>query len=124
MKALFFCAVLCFLLFLTSCASIFSGSMDEVSITSEPAGSLVVINDIPYGHTPLSVELEKGETYRVEVSSDGYETGYAVLSNKLGAGWIVLDVFTGLIPLIVDAVTGAWNSLSPDSVYVVLEPVV
>lgn len=30
------------------------------------------------------------------------------LSNEIGVLWIVLDVVTGLIPLIVDAATGNW----------------
>ena len=109
-------------LVISSCASIFSGSSDKVTITSEPSNALVAINGYPYGRTPLTVELDKGDSYRVEVSDEGYEPGYAFLSNKLGAGWIVLDVLTGLIPLIVDAVTGSWNSISPDSVHIVLEP--
>lgn len=38
-----------------------------------------------------------------------------------GAGWIVLDVLAGLVPIIVDAATGAWYGLDQDNVNAVLE---
>ena len=81
-----------------------------------------MINGMMYGQTPLTVELEKGHTYTVAISKDGYQTTYANLVNKAGGGWIVLDILAGLIPIVVDAVTGAWGSVSPNSVHAILTP--
>ena len=67
-------------------------------------------------------ELEKGHTYTVAILKDGYRTTYANLVNKVGGGWIVLDILAGLIPIVVDAVTGAWGSVSPNSVHAILTP--
>ena len=50
----------------------------------------------------------------------GYDDQTFRLSNEVGVLWIVLDVVTGLIPLIVDAATGNWLELSDESVDVVL----
>ena len=107
-------------LLLCSCATIFSGNIDDVTVTSEPVGALVSINGVPMGRTPLELSLEKGKSYNVSVSLDGYETGYATLTDKVGAGWVVLDILAGLVPIAIDAVTGAWGGLSPDSVHLVL----
>lgn len=104
----------------TSCATIFSGSNGEVTILSEPAGADIYINGMRYGSTPLVVDLEKGESYQVELRKEGYENGYARITSSVSAGWVVLDVLGGLVPLVVDAVTGAWENLKPEVVNITL----
>lgn len=116
------CFVFCVVL-LTSCATVFSGNSDDVTITSDPVGALVSIDGAPRGRTPLTVDLEKGNSYSVSVSKDGYEAGYATLTNRVGAGWVILDILSGLVPIVIDAVTGAWGGLSPDTVHLVLTPI-
>ena len=108
------CFVFCVVL-LTSCATIFSGNSDDVTITSDPVGALVAIDGVPRGR--------KGNSYSVSVSKDGYEAGYATLTNRVGAGWVILDIFADPVPIVVDAVTGAWGGLSPDTVHLVLTPI-
>lgn len=122
MKIRIILAILCTAIFSTSCATIFWGNTSQVSFSSEPEGALVTINGVPRGTTPLVVELEKGSAYSVTLSKEGYESGYATLNTRIGAGWVVLDILTGLVPLIVDAVTGAWGYMSPDSVFITLTP--
>ena len=106
----------------TSCATIFSGNTDEVVITTSPSDALVSVNGIPRGYTPLTLELEKGASYTIKVEKEGYQDGYATISDKVGAGWVVLDVFSGLVPLIIDAVTGSWSGLEPDNISLALMP--
>lgn len=46
----------------------------SLSIRSEPAGSLVIINGAPYGQTPLTIEkLKPKKVYLVEVWKEGYK---------------------------------------------------
>jgi hypothetical protein len=40
------------------------------------------------------------------------------LRNEIGTLWIILDVVTGLVPIIVDAATGDWYELKPGEVFV------
>ena len=110
------------LLLLVSCATVFSGNTDEVSITSEPSDALVAINGIPVGRTPVSIELEKGMTHQVRIEKDGFEAGYAMISSRIGAGWVILDILAGLVPLVIDAATGSWEGLSPETVHSILQP--
>ena len=109
-------------LLVTSCATLFSNNAGTVTIASDPVGADVVIDGKSYGQTPISVTLDKKNSYHVEISKPGYETAYVSITNKIGVGWVVLDIVAGGIPLIVDAVTGAWNSLTPDTISVTLEP--
>ncbi len=39
----------------------------------------------------------------------------------MGAGWIILDILGGLVPIIVDVATGGWYELDNTNVKVVLE---
>lgn len=108
-------------LIFTSCATIFKGSTDDVSFSSDPTGAKVYVNGILLGTTPFQLELISKNSYVIEFKKDGYETKTVVLNNSVGAGWIVLDVLGGLIPVIIDAATGNWYSLDQEHVNAVLE---
>ncbi|WP_337871635.1 PEGA domain-containing protein [Ignavibacterium sp.] len=105
----------------TSCATIFKGSTDDVSFSSDPTGAKVYVNGSLLGTTPFQLELKSNKTYTIEFKKDGYETKAVVLNNSIGAGWILLDVLGGLIPVIIDAATGNWYSLDQEHVNAVLE---
>jgi hypothetical protein len=106
---------------LLSCATLFKGTSEELSINSDPQRAQVFINGDLYGETPISVNLESKETYTIEFKKEGYETKTFQLNNHVGAGWIVLDVLGGLVPVIVDAATGAWYHLDQKNVNMILE---
>lgn len=55
------------------------------------------------------VVLPANESPRaVVVKADGKETKLRA-QRFVGGGWIFLDIVCGLVPLIIDAGTGAWN---------------
>jgi hypothetical protein len=107
----------------SGCATIFSGSRDEVNLSSEPGGAKVVVDGQERGKTPLKLSLKKGKDYYVEFTKEGYEKKMVTLTYSLGAGWLILDILAGLIGIIVDAATGNWNSLDYDSYKAILKPV-
>lgn len=112
----------CFLIY-SGCATIFSGSRDEIKLSSEPGGAKVVVDGQERGKTPLKLSLKKGKDYQVEFTKEGYEKKMVSLTYSLGAGWLILDILTGLVGILVDALTGNWNSLDYDSYKAILEPV-
>jgi glycerol-3-phosphate acyltransferase PlsY len=65
--------------------------------------------------------LKTDREYTIEFRKDGYETRTYFLGNKIGAGWIILDVLCGLIPVVVDVATGAWYEFTEENIIVVLE---
>ncbi|RPI14369.1 MAG: PEGA domain-containing protein [Ignavibacteriae bacterium] len=103
-----------FLLF-TGCATLFSGSKDEIDLSSEPSGAQVLVNGADRGKTPLNLRLKKGKEYTIEFVKEGYEKKTWNLTYSIGAGWIILDILSGLIGVIIDAATGNWNSADYDS---------
>ncbi len=103
------------------CATIFKGTSENVDFSSDPSGAKVYVNGVPRGTTPLKIKLESKGTYTIEFKKEGYGTSTYTITNHVGAGWIVLDVICGLIPVIVDASTGAWYELDTKYVNAVLE---
>lgn len=103
------------------CATLFKGSGSTVDFSSDPTGAQVYVNGVPRGTTPINLKLESKKTYTIEFKKDGFETKTYTITNHVGVGWIVLDVLFGLVPVIVDAATGAWYELDQDAVNAVLE---
>jgi hypothetical protein len=111
--------IICF--FLTSCALIFKGTKQEVNFGSDPQRADVYVNGAKLGETPFAIELVTKNTYTIEFRKEGYESKTVLINNKIGAGWVILDILLGLVPVVVDAATGAWYSLDQKNVNAILE---
>ena len=105
---------------LSNCATVFNDQEPLVDIGSQPAGAEVYVDGAHVGTTPVQVELSVHRAHTIVFRKEGFDDRTFRLSNEVGVLWIVLDVVTGLIPLIVDAATGNWLELSDEAVDVVL----
>lgn len=105
----------------SSCATIFKGTSQEVNFNSDPQKAEVCVNGTKMGETPVALKLVCKKTYTIEFKREGYETKAYTITNHVGAGWVILDVLTGLVGVIVDAATGAWYSLDQKNVNAILE---
>lgn len=110
-----------FVFMLSNCATIFKGEYRDVSINSEPNDTQVFVNGEFQGRTPLNLELRPDMSYTIEFRREGYKTEVRQIQNKIGVGWIVLDVIFGLVPVLVDALTGAWYEFDQQYVNAILE---
>ena len=107
--------------YLVGCATLFKGTTQEVRFNSNPQKARVIVNSVDMGETPLTLRLESKKSYTIEFRAEGYKPKTYTISNRVGAGWIILDVLGGLVPVIVDAATGAWYSLDQTNIDAVLE---
>jgi hypothetical protein len=107
--------------FSSSCATIFKGTSQEVNFNSDPQRAEVFVNGTRMGETPVMLKLEVKKTYTIEFRKEGFKTQTVTITNHVGAGWIILDILAGLLPVIVDAATGAWYSLDQSNVNAVLQ---
>ncbi len=122
MKKAVSCVVLfSFVFLLSGCATLFKGTSEEVRFSSEPQRAEVWVNGLRMGETPVSLKLESKKTYQIEFRKEGYKPVVRNITNHVGAGWIILDALGALIPVIIDAATGAWYSLDQKNVDAVLE---
>jgi hypothetical protein len=95
----------------SGCAAMFKGSNSKVIATSRPEGAKVYVNGFYYGTTPIKLNLKSKESYAIEFRKEGYQSVTRHVHSRVGAGWIILDVIFGLVPVIVDAATGSWYYL-------------
>jgi hypothetical protein len=65
--------------------------------------------------------MKSNQTYAIMFHKEGYENELVVLDNKVGAGWIILDLLGAPVAFIVDAATGDWYSLDQNQVTAALE---
>ena len=112
-------ALIC--IYSSSCALDFKGTKEEVVFGSDPQRAEVYVNGVRMGETPLTLKLVTKQTYAIEFRREGYKPKSVQINNKVGAGWVVLDIVLGLVPVVIDAATGAWYSLDQKNINMVLE---
>lgn len=101
----------------TGCATVLSGSHQDLTVTSQPEALCVTINGEPYGATPVVASLPRGATYLVQVRKDSYlpyEMTVVPVTNQMIWGNLVLG---GLIGMAVDGATKAAYEHQPSRVH-------
>ena len=119
---------------LVGCASIFSGTSKKITINSTPAGAKITIYDntgkvVSTGQTPTVVRLRRGESYfedhqyRVVIEKPGFRRSEVQIRSSLN-GWYFGNILLGGVigMVVVDPMTGAMYTLSPDHIEKTLTP--
>jgi hypothetical protein len=113
--------VLCFLITtIFGCATIFRGNNSKVRFNSDPVGAQVFVNGNYFGRTPLKLRLKSNQSYTIEFQKEGFQAVIRHINSEVGAGWVILDVLVGLVPVVVDALTGSWYHLDQKNINVIL----
>ena len=104
----------------TGCATVLKGKYETINVMSDPSGARVTVNGSSVGVTPISVRVDGTRDVSLLISKDGYSTSNTYVTSSVGAGWVILGLFT--FPFsIVDLATGDWKSLDQSNVGVVLD---
>lgn len=113
----------------SGCATVFKGSKQDVLFRSEPSGVDVRQDGRQLGTTPGVIPIDRGRSSTtVSVSKAGYEPGRVIVRTKPDVGWWVWDVGSCVIPialcipLLVDAISGAWMTVDQDEYVITLDP--
>ena len=110
---------------LAGCGTIFGGTTEIISVQSSPSAATVATVPLTATYTtPSSVSLERKNNYLLTFSAEGYRSAEFQIRHELRVGILVADVLlTGLIGVVVDAITGGWYRLEPKTAVVTLERV-
>lgn len=101
-------------------ATIISGTSQNVTFDSKPAGATVMIDGVKTCTTPCTVSVPKGFSDKsLSMSKEGFET-YTVPMTTHYDGVALINVFWDLSTT--DAVTGAAWKYSPNSYFFELKP--
>ncbi len=117
MKKTFLIAGITIVLLFSSCASIISGSKQNINFNSTPSGATVWVDDVNLGVTPVIAQLERiKKNQKVKIELQGYKP-YELILNRKTNGWIWGNIlFGGIIGIIIDASSGAMYRLTPDQI--------
>jgi len=110
---------------LGACGLMFGGTHETIQVQSSPDGASVTTTPATGQYTtPTSISLERKNDYSLTFTKDGYSPGHFQIQHHMRGGILALDIiFTGLLGIIPDAATGAWNGLSPQTATVTLTKV-
>lgn len=103
-------------LFTTNCATIISGSKQNIKFASNPANASIFIDEVQVGKTPFETKLERKREYDVMIKLDGYKPYETKLTKKFNAWYLGNIILGGIIGLIIDPITGAIYNLTPDQI--------
>jgi hypothetical protein len=110
------------LLHMQGCATIVTGTTQEMTFDSEPDGVTVVVNGRVIGKTPVTIQLKKKSDQSITFKKEGYKTQTRQLSTST-QGWFWGNILIGgFIGSTVDGVSGAIYEYSPSQYYVTLAP--
>jgi hypothetical protein len=106
MKSKLFIIVLASTFFMTSCATIFTGTKDTIRFDSTPQGAKVYIDGLKVCKTPCTTQVKRSLSDKLaEMKLDGYETRVITLDREFNAVSIINLGF--LIGWGIDAATGS-----------------
>ncbi|MCM2264276.1 MAG: PEGA domain-containing protein [Desulfuromonadales bacterium] len=121
-RIFFFLLAVLFSLVLYGCATIVSGTTQEVTFQSEPEGATVTVNGRPLGKTPMTIQLDKKSEQTLTFELSGYRTVTMPLSTSLD-GWFWGNiVIGGLLGSTTDGLSGAVYEYAPSQYFVSLHP--
>lgn len=109
--------VLVVVMMLSSCATVFTGTKQMVSVDSNVAEAKVYIDNRLVGTTPLVVELKKHDAKLIRVEKDGFTSKSVPLDSEYNYVSLI-NVFWDYSTT--DLITGAAWEYSPDNYYVEL----
>lgn len=101
----------------TGCATVFRSGSVKVHVESDPGGAQARVGQAEAKPTPTDIEVERSSTSAVVINKPGYTEHRGLVKKKMNGGWLAADIvscFWALcIPLLVDAISGAWLDVAP-----------
>ena len=101
---------------LAGCGALFNNGPANVMVTSSPNEAEVWMNGNRVGTTPMALSLKKNQDHSIVFKKPGFQESAFNLNRQISAGYVILDVLGGLLPVIIDAATGSWYTLSTNAV--------
>ena len=111
------------MLALTGCAAVLGSKQKDFDLQSTPQGADVFLDGNRLGATPVKVKLSNQVQHTFVFKKEGYKDATCSLARGTGAGWVIFDVITGLLPIVIDAATNSWSQTKGSSCSGALEPI-
>lgn len=106
----------------SGCAALFGTKDKDFDFNSNPVGATVTVDGQPQGTTPVRVHLSNLKEHVIVYHREGYKDATCTLPRGTDAGWVILDVLGGLVPIVVDAATNNWSQTKGNGCTQQLQP--
>lgn len=106
----------------SGCATVFTGTHDEVTIRSEPEGATIYVDGLEEGVTPATLDIKRPGVTKTEVTLqlDGYEPTTFVLRKEFNAVSVIN--LACVLCWAVDVATGSITKYRPSGYDIALDP--
>lgn len=104
-----------------SCVLLFQGTSEEITVTSDPPGATVTLNNGETRVTPFTITVPRKQDLQLHFSKTGYQSADLVDSSQVEAA-VVVDVIPLMIPWAIDASAGAGFAHQQTSLHAHLDP--
>ena len=113
------------LLIAVGCATIFSGTKANISVSSSPNNATVEVKmtsgmTVATGTTPAYFTLDKKNSYTVTIKMQGYRDQTVFIGQSFNTWFIGNIICGGVIGMVIDFVDGAMWNLEPNQIHVEL----
>ncbi len=107
-------------LMLSSCATIMrKDKVQTVNFAPQQENTMVFVNGVYKGMSPVSMEVDATKEYDVTYLKKSYVSENFTLKKGVIAKWVFADLaclpVTAIVPLVVDASTGAWSGIKTNN---------
>lgn len=107
----------CALAMSTGCATVFRSPRAKVHVETDPAGAEARVAQSAPKPTPADLEVDRAATSAVVINKEGFAEHRGLVKKKMNGGWLAADIVSCVwalcIPLLVDAISGAWLDVAP-----------
>jgi len=109
------------ILLMTGCATLFTGTSDDIYINSNPSGAEIMIGGLKVGKTPATLTIKRPgfNDKEVVLKLDGYERRTFILKKSFNS--VAILNLAGILGWAVDFATGAIYKYEPKSYEIDLE---
>ena len=107
---------------MSGCASIVSGTSQEVTFQSAPEGATVTVGGKVIGKTPITTTIKKKNDQALTFEKEGYKTQTMQLATRLDSWFWGNIVLGGVIGSTTDGLSGAVHEYSPNQYFITLPP--
>jgi len=109
------------LIFFSSCATILrKDKIQTVNFAPQQENTMVFVNGEYKGMSPVAMEVDASKSYDVTYMKKSYVSESFTLKSGIIPKWVIADIacipVTAVVPLIVDASTGAWKGVKTKNI--------
>lgn len=102
------------------CATMFTGSVQQMTVSSQPPGARVFIDGAYTGVTPMTLMLKTERDHMVTLQHEGYRDTISPVSREFNP--VAALNLLSLVCWVIDIATGALWRFPPNAIYVALQP--